>query len=174
MSIKELTKRVLHPSTLNMLRYIRSRLRSLKYRGLSTQETFSRIYETGAWGRSDDLSTPFCSGRGSRDNVIVSIYVNAVRDFLSKFDKKPSVVDLGCGDFYVGSQIRAWCGDYTACDIVPHLIEHNKKQYKALAVNFRQLDVIRDELPDADVAFIRQVLQHLSNNQILEVTRKLQ
>jgi hypothetical protein len=85
---------------------------------------------------------------------------------LRTFDKKPNVVDIGCGDFFVGSQIRKLCGSYTACDIVEPLIAFNKAKYKLLNVNFRVLDLTKDELPDGDVLFIRQVFQHLSNEQI--------
>jgi hypothetical protein len=35
-----------------------------------------------------------------------------------------------------------------------------------LDVEFRALDLIEDELPPAEVAFVRQVLQHPSNDQI--------
>jgi hypothetical protein len=40
-------------------------------------------------------------------------------------------------------------------------------------VDFRFLDLSRDELPAGDVAIIRQVLQHMSNAQIASVIPKL-
>jgi hypothetical protein len=33
-------------------------------------------------------------------------------------------------------------------------------------VEFKALDLVKDELPAGDIAFVRQVLQHLSNDQI--------
>jgi hypothetical protein len=139
-----------------------------KYKKLSSQQVFTHIYERGIWGKSGDRLQPFCSGWGSHDETIVSTYVDSVQDFLSTFAEKPNVVDLGCGDFFVGSRIRSLCGNYTACDIVPRLIEFNKERFKTLNVDFRILDLASDELPDGDVVFIRQVLQHLSNEQILQ------
>jgi hypothetical protein len=35
-----------------------------------------------------------------------------------------------------------------------------------LGVEFKTLNMIEDELPPGDIAFVRQVLQHLSNDQI--------
>jgi hypothetical protein len=133
---------------------------------LTTQEIFTKIYKERVWGQSKDPSDEFYSGTGSRDRTIVQTYIDSVDRFLRSFDVKPSVVDLGCGDFFVGSQIRALCGSYTACDIVAPLIVFNKEKYRSLNVDFRILDLTRDELPQGDVLFIRQVLQHLSNKQI--------
>ena len=76
------------------------------------------------------------------------------------------MVDLGCGDFSVGCCIRHLCNRYIACDVVPNLIKFNKARYPDLAVDFRMLDLAKDELPRGEMGFVRQVLQHLSNEQI--------
>lgn len=144
-----------------------------RYNNASVKEVFTRIYEEGHWGKSGDPDNPFFSGRGSHAGPIVNGYVDGVRAFLSSLPRKPSALDLGCGDFNVGSQLRAFCSDYIACDIVSPLIEHNKQKFKDLDVDFRVLDLIEDDLPAADVIFIRQVLQHLSNAQIQRVVDKL-
>ena len=125
------------------------------------------------WGRQADPSWPFYSGSGSHNTAIVTTYVSAMQDFLAKFDHKPTVVDLGCGDFFVGSKIRQYCDSYIACDIVPELIDFNRRHYGADNVEFKVLDVTTNELPQADVACIRQVLQHLSNDQIMRVIPKI-
>ena len=80
---------------------------------------------------------------------------------------------MGCGDFVVGSKIRPLCGLYIACDIVAPLIEYNKNKYQKLNVDFRTLNLNSDNLPSADVVFIRQVLQHLSNSDIKNIIPKL-
>ena len=139
----------------------------------SSQEIFSNIYEYSLWGRSSNLLQPFYSGEGSDDGEIVSKYVEAVTGFLKQFKTKPDVIDLGCGNFFVGSKIRPFCGSYTACDIVPELIEHNKIAYKDLDVNFKVLDISVDNLPKGDIMFVRQVLQHLSNEEIIKFISKI-
>ena len=137
------------------------------------KKIFSKIYEDEIWGKSNDPSQLFYSGIGSHDKVIVSTYIQAVHEFLSTFVKKPNVVDLGCGDFLVGSKIRQLCDNYIACDIVPELIEFNKHKYKTLDVDFRVVDLTTNDLPSGDIVFVRQVLQHLSNEQILKAIPKL-
>ena len=97
-----------------------------------------------------------------------NVYVTAVRDFLLSFDEKPDVVDLGCGDFTMGSKIRPYCDRYVACDIVEGLIRRNRARYSK-DVEFRVVDITSDQLPEGDVVFIRQVFQHLSNSDIKKV-----
>ena len=143
------------------------------YGNLSTKEIFTKIYEEGAWGRADNLDQKYFSGSGSHDDAVTSAYVDAVAKFLSSFAEKPNVVDLGCGDFTVGASIRHLCGTYIACDIVEPLIDWNREKYRNLNVDFRVLDVTEDELPAADVGFVRQVLQHLSNAHIARAVPQL-
>lgn len=143
------------------------------YRNLSTKEIFTKIYEEGAWGRPDNSEQKYFSGTGSHDDAVANAYVEAVAKFLSSFAEKPSVVDLGCGDFTIGARIRHLCGTYIACDIVEPLIGWDKQKYKDLNVDFRVLDICEDELPGADIAFVRQVLQHLSNGHIARAVPQL-
>lgn len=143
------------------------------FKGLDTQQVFTRIYQEGLWGRSGESGDAFFSGTGSRDEAVVAPYIQAVTGFLNSLPHKPDVVDLGCGDFKVGQRIRHHCQGYVACDIVPQLIEHHRAHLGALDVDFRHLDLTRDELPAGEVVFIRQVLQHLSNAQIAQALLKI-
>jgi len=166
-NIKTAIKKILPNSLLIIIHNIRQQVESSKPKYNSTQQVFENIYETGAWGISTNPLHPFYSGSGSHDIEIVSPYLKAVEDFLFEFEKKPKVVDLGCGDFSIGSRLRHLCHNYIACDIVSPLIEFNKVKFAELGVDFRVLDLTKDELPSADIVFIRQVFQHLSNKQIL-------
>jgi len=142
-----------------------------KYEGRPVEEIFSSIYRERRWDvKSRD---DFSSGSGSRGSNLVFPYLNSAEKFLRSLPGPPSVVDLGCGDFNVGEKLRPYCGAYAACDIVPALIERNKEKYAAAEVNFSCLDIIEDDLPDGDVVFLRQVLQHLSNAQIAKIVPKL-
>jgi 2-polyprenyl-3-methyl-5-hydroxy-6-metoxy-1,4-benzoquinol methylase len=169
-------KKILRPWLLNLRRKYRverHRKKYMAYGDLSAQQVFTKIYEEGAWGKSTDPEQKFFSGSGSHDNAIIGPYLEAIQKVLSSFPKKPDVVDLGCGDFYAGSRVRSLCGTYTACDIVESLINFNKEKYKSLNVDFRCLDITKDELPKGDIVFIKQVLQHLSNEQINRALPKL-
>lgn len=151
----------------------RVKMKLKEYKGLTTEQIFIKIYEENAWGRSIKEPENYYSGSGSHDERIVRMYVASIRDFLGSFKIKPDVVDLGCGDFYIGQQIRYFCGNYIACDIVPSLIDHNKIKYVNQQVDFRVLDITQNQLPVAEIVFIRQVFQHLSNDQILKTIPKL-
>jgi len=129
------------------------------------QNTFTQIYKNSVWGQG--------SGYGSTDEFIVNEYINSVSTFLKSFDAKPKIVDLGCGDFNVGSKLIEHSLEYLACDIVEFIIEQNKNKYSNLNVKFQVLDISRDELPVGNIAIIRQVLQHLSNEKIKNIIEKL-
>lgn len=158
-------KQCLPNPLVDALRTYRGRSRLKAYRGLSTKDVFTKIYEDGEWGGVGDREHKYFSGSGSRSTP-AEIYIAAVEKFMLSLDHKPDVVDLGCGDFNVGSRVRPFCDHYVACDIVDSLIRFNAEKYKALDVDFRMLDLTLDELPPGEVVFVRQVLQHLSNDGI--------
>ncbi len=139
-----------------------------RFDGKSAAEIFETIYRKKLWGGR--LAAGFHSGSGSRNDAVVAPYVKAVRQFLSNFDRL-TVVDVGCGDFHVGSQLLDVAGHFTGCDIVHGVIEQNRRKYPS--VDFRVLDAIEEPLPGGDVVLIRQVLQHLSNAQVGAILPKV-
>src|SRR5512134_968746 len=137
----------------------------------SPSNVFSEIYERRIWG--GDAGRDFDSGAGSHDPAVVAAYIDALTRLASGIGQTLDAADLGCGDFNVGSQVRHLFGAYAACDVVPSLIERNRTVYAALRVDFRCLDIVADDLPPGDIAFVRQVLQHLSNDSIQRFVGKL-
>jgi len=144
-----------------------------EYSGLTNKAIFEKIYKERKWGSNSIQNGQFFSGPGSHDDIIVNLYVEHVRRFLNSIGNNKTIVDLGCGDFNVGSKLAPYCYSYIACDIVPDLIEHNKKIFSFDNVEFRVVDLVDDELPCGDVIFVRQVLQHLSNTDILRFTNRI-
>ena len=136
-------------------------------------DVFTRIYEEGTWGNSPDPTRRYFSGSGSASSKIVEPYVRAIESFLLSLERKPDVVDLGCGDFFVGSRIRGLCGRYIACDIVVPLIRYNAERWREMNVDFRVVDITHDPIPAGDVFVVRQVFQHLSNEQIVAALEKI-
>lgn len=132
------------------------------------EQVFSRIYEDGLWGKGEN---GFHSGSGSIEAHAVA-YVQALSRYIAEHSIR-SVVDLGCGDFNVGRKIVALGVDYTGVDVVPALIQHHAAQHSSERVRFARLDIVRDPLPDGDLCLIRQVLQHLSNDQIATILPRL-
>jgi hypothetical protein len=139
---------------------------------LSLQQKFDRIYGAGWWGRQDDGS--MSSGQGTRDYALVEPYVGALREFFRTLAEKPTLLDVGAGDFAVGSLIAPMVKHYRACDISSAIIAQNERRFSHLSnVEFGTLDATVEPLPEADIVSIRQVLQHLSNEQIAAIVPKL-
>jgi hypothetical protein len=133
----------------------------------SNREIFTNVYQKKLWGSaSPEYESPFYSGPGSSDPQIVDPYVETVKRFFASFPAKKKAVDLGCGDFRVGSRIIDSFDSYTACDVVPELVHFNKEYWRHLPAEFRVVDLVKDEIPTGDVLILRQVLQHLSNDDI--------
>ena len=135
-----------------------------------TKAAMVQIYEKNLWGGK---KSEFYSGLGSHHPETVDPYLAVVSDFLKGFETPPVVCDLGCGDFNIGKELVKYTQKYIAIDIVPDLISHNIKEFKADNLEFRVLDIAKDVLPGGDCAILRQVLQHLSNSEITSVVEKL-
>ncbi len=129
-----------------------------------------QVYEMNLWGGN---KADFYSGEGSHLPEIVTPYLTAVIAFLTSFKNPLTVCDLGCGDFNVGNQLVTHTEKYVAVDIVPSLIARNKENFKAPNLEFQCLDIALDDLPSADCAILRQVLQHLCNAEIQSILKKL-
>jgi len=137
------------------------------------KELFSSVYLNNIWNTDNQANDSFYSGIGSRDKYIISQYQNKIKDFFKSLKYELKVLDLGCGDFYIHSNLVGLTNDYIAIDIVPELIEYNKKKYSNLKVSFLNLDITKNNLPDANIVLIREVLQHLSNKNIINVLENI-
>ena len=135
-----------------------------------TLATMQQVYQNKFWG---DNGSEFYSGQGSHLSKYVYPYVEVVQDFLESFEEPITVCDLGCGDFNIGKKLAPFAQQYIAVDIVPELITFNTKFFSLPNVEFRCLDIAKDQLPSGDCAILRQVLQHLSNTEVKSIVAKL-
>ncbi|GHU02717.1 hypothetical protein FACS1894147_05220 [Spirochaetia bacterium] len=58
---------------------------------------------------------------------------------------------------------------YLGGDIVSEIIENNIQQYQTYDVSFKEIDIIKDNLPMVDMIFCKDFLQHLSHENIFKV-----
>lgn len=128
-------------------------------------EAFNSIYQEGKWG------SPLCSGPGSWHPPLVEAYIDCVKSFLKDQNllKVAHAIDLGCGDFNIGSKLLSSLFRLKAIDIAPDIIRYCKTKFQGLPVEFTCGDARSIDLEDIDIVFIRQVLQHLSNSDIQQV-----
>lgn len=137
---------------------------------MDLKSKFTKIYENKIWGESFDK---FYSGTGSHNSEIVDNYTFAVNNFLNNLEIEKEVVDLGCGDFNIGYRILEKTDKYIACDIVDNLIEYNSRKFINSKLVFKKINIVEDDLPEGNIVFLRQVLQHLGNDDILKIINKL-
>ena len=143
---------------------------SIKVPKQPVKKIMSEIYAKKKWGGAKH---DFYSGFGSHSKKVVRPYVKTISKFLKSNSNPLLVCDLGCGDFNIGSQLVEFSKGYIGVDVVEELIQRNKKLFICDKLSFKCLNIVEEELPKADCILIRQVLQHLSNADILKVIEKL-
>jgi SAM-dependent methyltransferase len=137
------------------------------YGSKAAREVFTNIYDSNQWG---GLKGEYFSGTGSDEHNAL-MYSEVIKEIIKERNVR-KVVDLGCGDFTVGAKLQVEGVAYLGVDVVEKLIARNQQHYRNTNIQFQCLDIIEDELPEADMCLIRQVLQHLSNSQISTILRK--
>jgi 2-polyprenyl-3-methyl-5-hydroxy-6-metoxy-1,4-benzoquinol methylase len=101
------------------------------------------------------------SGTGS--SLMATTNLRAALPLLIREMGISSVLDMPCGDFYWAKEIN-WSGlKYIGADIVPELIEENRKRYGQRGLEFIVLDGISESLPKVDLIICRDLLIHLPN-----------
>lgn len=118
-------------------------------------ERFELIYKTNFWSSNESIS-----GLGSEIKNTINIQ-NEIIKIINKYNIK-TILDAPCGDFNWIKNILNDDLNYLGGDIVKDLIEKNLSEYKKDNINFKQLDIISDDLPDADLLICRDCLIHLS------------
>ena len=126
---------------------------------------FEGIYTNNIWGVHENLGNDvkFYSGPGSHTPFVVSEFVRTINDFMESHEIT-SVVDLGCGDFNVGK--RFLVDKYIGVDVCEPLIEYNRKEYSNEHISFVNANGVEEKLPSADLLIIKEVLQHLTLDEI--------
>jgi SAM-dependent methyltransferase len=165
----EKLKRIVPDVVVRAYRAVLLRISRGRNRKLPVKDVFSAIYRDNVWGGEPGS---YCSGSGSNDRFVRS-YVEMVRSFI-RAEKIASVVDLGCGDFVVGGMIVDDRIKYVGVDVVDDLVERNNRLFGKGNVSFLSSDIISEPLPDGDLCLIRQVLQHLANDEIGSILGKLE
>lgn len=131
-------------------------------RGLSTQDVFTRIYETNEW-KSDESR----SGLGS--TMAATQTLRSQLPALLRELGATSMLDAPCGDFNWMKACDLPLQRYIGADIVVPLIDDLNRRYASASRSFIHLDVTTQPLPHADIFFCRDLLLHLSLEQIRAV-----
>ena len=137
-------------------------LRDLGKGDVGHAEVFDFIYANNIWKSG---SGPGSSKHATRD------YRKFLQDFLRTNDIR-TVVDVGCGDWQFSQHID-WTGiDYLGVD-VSKIVASSLSRFCSENIRFAALDAVNERLPAADLLLVKDVLQHWSNNSILQFLTKL-
>jgi ubiquinone/menaquinone biosynthesis C-methylase UbiE len=119
---------------------------------------FESIYLQNSWGSEASRSG---SGSDLTQTAIVRIELPKL---IAKLGVR-SILDLPCGDFNWMCEV-ALDIDYIGVDIVHQLINANIEQYQTDSRRFMVLNALEDDLPCVDLIFCRDMLVHLSTDDI--------
>lgn len=168
-STRKFIKKFIPNSILKLRQIFLNKKFDNRYEGRKIGEIFGEVYRDNLWG---DGTPGYYSGPGSHDPSLVVPYVEAIKLFLQEEKMLESANDIGCGDFNIGHQISPMFDVYRGFDIVQNVIDQNRKLYPHL--EFHVLDATSNKPPKAQVIFIREVLQHLSNIDVQRVLKHVQ
>jgi SAM-dependent methyltransferase len=145
--------------------------RGLVYAGLLSrrESKYRNVYTHHLWGSVD--GEPFFSGPGSLPEHL-GPYLEYVGELIRAAEIR-SVVDLGCGDFRASRALDLGDATYLGVDIVSPLIRFNQANYASERIRFERLDILTEDLPEADLCIVKHVMQHWSNSDILSFLPKL-
>jgi SAM-dependent methyltransferase len=136
-----------------LAQFVRRRFRS-SFR--SQQATFTAIFEANAWGDTESVSGPGSTrarGADIQDELIALLDRLRIR----------SIVDAPCGDFnWMRDVLARRPVIYTGIDIVPALVDRNRRAFASATRRFEHGDITRSDLPEADLVICRDGLVHLS------------
>jgi hypothetical protein len=168
-SVRRRLRSLLPVSVLRAVNEVRFWPYRRRFGRLSRRDAFTTVYKERLFG--DLPGEKFYSGNGSTGHF-ADVYCKLVEELVQEKGIR-SLVDLGCGDFRIGSRLAPLVEKYIGIDIVPDLIEHNRANHGSERASFVCLDIVDGPLPAGDLCLLRQVLQHLNNAEIATVLKKL-
>ena len=119
-----------------------------------TRDTFRRIYKTGAWKKGESVS-----GEGS--NLEQTVVLRNILPSLLHGIQATTMLDAPCGDHFWMKEFSLNL-NYIGIDIVPEIIDQNRRKYGSPRKTFLVRDITKDSIPRADCILCRDCLDHLS------------
>lgn len=133
------------------------------------ERIFTDIYKNCIWG-VNAAGEGFSGGGSLLENC--RSYINLLQNVMLSFSIR-TVVDAGCGDWEFSRHVDWSEVSYKGYDIVGAVIEKNRMQFSRPNIEFFQANFLKEPLPPADLLLCKHVLQHLTNQDIIEFIPKL-
>ena len=123
--------------------------------GLTPAERFALIHRTNLWGAAEAAS-----GLGSELAATATVRTG-LQDLLARYGVR-RLLDLPCGEFAWMAAVDLTGIEYIGGDIVPDIVAVNRTRHAVPGRGFRRLDLLEDDLPQADLVLCRDCLVHFS------------
>lgn len=133
----------------------------LRFGSMTIEERFTKIYSKNMWGDTESLSGTFSSLEGSAR-------LRTKLPDLIKGLEVDTFLDIPCGDFNWMEHVDLPVKKYIGADIVQSLIDTNRIQFGNKNREFIYLDMMNENLPEADLIFCRDCFIHFSKQDILK------
>ncbi|MEX0780230.1 MAG: class I SAM-dependent methyltransferase [Balneolales bacterium] len=146
---------------------IRKRLiRKLRPWFVSHKKEFEHIFHNNKWRDPESRS-------GHASTLYQTQLIRTKLPVLLKELEVKLLLDIPCGDLNWITKMDLGSVHYTGADIVPDIIEMNKKAYSNDTMQFLILDLIKSQLPSSDLILCRDCLVHLPFADIEESIRNI-
>ena len=132
----------------------------------SIVERLTQTFEDNLWGDPESKS-----GAGSSLSSTERVR-GELQELLKDFDLR-SIGDLGCGDFNWMQHIDFSNRRYTGVDVVESMISSNVEKYASENISFERADLIHSEIGKYDLIILRDVLVHLTMEDIFYVLKNI-
>ncbi len=133
---------------------------------LRLENLFTEYYQNNYWGGEKSKS-----GRGSEINQTREISL-ALPKLFTQYNIS-SIADIGCGDFNWFQYLDLKGVQYHGYDIVKPMIESNNKKFANEHIKFTKLDITKNSFERSDLVICRDVLVHLSFENIQKVINNI-
>jgi hypothetical protein len=128
---------------------------------------FTALWRDNGWGSSETRS-------GAGSTLAATETLRAHLSQLCRFLGIRQIVDAGCGDLNWMNRISETFDLYLGLDVVPGIIEEMEALYgRRRGHFFAQRDLTQDDLPRADAILCRDVMTHLSNDQVKDALARI-
>lgn len=136
-----------------------------KLRNRTPREIFTDYFHKNYWGGAESVSGP-----GSDDSQ-TAVVKQAISQILREY-RVSTILDIPCGDFNWMRQVDLGNSKYMGADIVPELIEKNKRHVND-RIKFQVIDLINESLAKADLIIVRDCFIHFSNADVHKSLRNI-
>lgn len=143
------------PRGARLYRRLREAGQAFNLRAARAEVVFTDIFRKNLWGDPESVS-----GRGS--TLARTAEVRRVLPEVLAGVGARTLLDAPCGDFNWMRRVALGGVEYTGADVVPEIVERNRRLYAGPGVSFVVADVTRDRLPRADLVLCRDCFIHLS------------